>query len=40
MKLPIDFDFAKTVHAEDERIPVESVAFGSEAIYKVLQSLQ
>jgi acetylornithine deacetylase/succinyl-diaminopimelate desuccinylase-like protein len=40
MKLPVDFDFMKTAHAEDERIPVESVAFGSEAIYKVLQSLQ
>jgi len=40
MKLPVDFDFIKTIHAEDERIPVESVAFGSEAIYKALQSLQ
>jgi acetylornithine deacetylase/succinyl-diaminopimelate desuccinylase-like protein len=40
MKLPIDFNFTKTIHAEDERIPVESVAFGSEAIYKALQSLQ
>jgi len=40
MNLPVDFDFMKTGHAEDERIPVESVAFGSEAIYKVLQSIQ
>jgi len=40
MKLHIDFNFIKTIHAEDERIPVESVAFGSEAIYKTLQSFQ
>jgi len=40
MKLPPDFNFLQTIHAEDERIPVESVAFGAEAIYKVLQRFQ
>jgi len=30
----------QAIHAEDERIPVESVAFGAEAIYKVLQRFQ
>lgn len=36
MKLPPDFNFIEVIHAGDERIPVESVAFGAEAIYKVL----
>jgi len=40
MKLPPDFNFIQAIHAEDERIPVESVAFGAEAIYKVLQRFQ
>ena len=40
MKLPPDFNFIQAIHAEDERIPVESVAFGAEAIYKVLQRSQ
>ena len=37
MQLPEDFNFTQTVHAEDERIPVESVGFGSDAIYEVLR---
>jgi acetylornithine deacetylase/succinyl-diaminopimelate desuccinylase-like protein len=37
MQLPEDFNFTQTVHAADERIPVESVGFGSDAIYEVLQ---
>jgi acetylornithine deacetylase/succinyl-diaminopimelate desuccinylase-like protein len=40
MKLPPDFNFIQAIHAEDERIPAESVAFGAEAIYKVLQRFQ
>jgi len=40
MKLPPDFNFIQAIHAEDERIPLESVAFGAEAIYKVLQRYQ
>jgi len=40
MKLPADFNFMQTIHAEDERIPVESVTFGAEAIYKALQRYQ
>jgi acetylornithine deacetylase/succinyl-diaminopimelate desuccinylase-like protein len=36
MNLPPDFDFAATIHAADERIPVESVAFGADAIYQAL----
>ena len=36
MKLEADFDFTRTIHAADERIPVEAVGFGAEAIYKAL----
>jgi len=37
MQLPKDVNFAQTIHAADERIPVDAVEFGANAIYKVLQ---
>ncbi len=37
MPLPPDFNFAQSIHAADERIPAEAVAFGAEAIYQALQ---
>ena len=37
MRLPKGFDFAETIHGSDERIPVEAIRFGAEAIYKLLQ---
>jgi acetylornithine deacetylase/succinyl-diaminopimelate desuccinylase-like protein len=37
MNLPPDFNFAATIHAADERIPVESLAFGTDAIYEVIR---
>ena len=37
MDLPEDFDFFNTVHAADERIPVEAVQFGADKIYQALQ---
>ncbi len=37
MKLPDGFNFMQLPHAADERIPVEAVTFGTEAIYQVLQ---
>lgn len=37
MKLPEGFQFSKTIHAADERIPVESVAFGADCVYRLLQ---
>jgi len=40
MKLPSDFDFNRTIHAADERIPAEAVAFGGEAIYELLRRYQ
>jgi acetylornithine deacetylase/succinyl-diaminopimelate desuccinylase-like protein len=37
MRLPEDFNFIRTVHAADERIPTETVGFGANAIYRLLQ---
>jgi acetylornithine deacetylase/succinyl-diaminopimelate desuccinylase-like protein len=37
MNLPEGFNFSQVIHAADERIPVEALSFGTEAIYKVLQ---
>jgi acetylornithine deacetylase/succinyl-diaminopimelate desuccinylase-like protein len=37
MNLPADFNFSQVVHAADERIPVEALTFGTEAVYSVLQ---
>ena len=37
MQLPESLDFAGLIHAADERIPVEALTFGSNAIYQLLQ---
>jgi acetylornithine deacetylase/succinyl-diaminopimelate desuccinylase-like protein len=37
MALPEDFNFMETVHATNERIPVEAVEFGARAVYQALQ---
>ena len=37
MNLPENFTFFKTIHNVDERIPVESVEFGANALYQLLQ---
>ncbi|RJX41190.1 M20/M25/M40 family metallo-hydrolase [Paenibacillus pinisoli] len=37
MPLPGDLQFTKLIHAADERIPVEAVGFGTDAIYRVLE---
>ena len=37
MKLPPDFSFFETIHAADERVPVEAIDFGTHAIHRVLQ---
>lgn len=36
MDLPDDFTFLQTIHAADERIPVEAMDFGTDKIFKVL----
>jgi len=37
MQLPEDFNFAATIHAADERIPVAALDFGTNAIYQALE---
>jgi acetylornithine deacetylase/succinyl-diaminopimelate desuccinylase-like protein len=37
MNLPSDFNFSQTIHAADERIPVDAVDFGADTIYHALQ---
>jgi acetylornithine deacetylase/succinyl-diaminopimelate desuccinylase-like protein len=37
MPLPEDFNFSQTIHAANERIPVEALGFGTNAIYRLLQ---
>lgn len=37
MILPDGFNFAQTIHAADERIPVEAVEFGANAVYEALR---
>jgi acetylornithine deacetylase/succinyl-diaminopimelate desuccinylase-like protein len=37
MQLPADFKFSEAAHAADERIPVDAVRFGSQAIFEALQ---
>jgi acetylornithine deacetylase/succinyl-diaminopimelate desuccinylase-like protein len=37
MKIPPGLDVFKLVHGPDERVPVEALSFGSEAIYKLME---
>ena len=37
MNLPADFDFLKTIHAANERIPVTALEFGAQALHQLLQ---
>ena len=37
MRLPPDFDFTTLIHAADERIPVDAVEFGAEAVWRAVQ---
>jgi acetylornithine deacetylase/succinyl-diaminopimelate desuccinylase-like protein len=37
MALPPDFEFAKTIHGANERIPVAALTFGSDGIYQLLR---
>jgi len=40
LRLNADFNFMGCVHAADERVPVEAVEFGAEAIYQALKRLR
>ena len=37
MRIPEDFPLASLAHAADERVPVEAVGFGAEAIFRAIQ---
>ena len=37
MRLPQDFTFAETIHGRNERIPVDALTFGAEAMYQLLR---
>ncbi|MBA3532209.1 MAG: M20/M25/M40 family metallo-hydrolase, partial [Ardenticatenales bacterium] len=37
MRMPEGFNFIQTIHAADERIPVDALEFGSAAIYEALR---
>jgi len=37
LKLPDDFNFIHTIHAADERVPVNAIEFGTQAIFKAMQ---
>jgi acetylornithine deacetylase/succinyl-diaminopimelate desuccinylase-like protein len=37
LNLPPEFDFMATIHAADERVPVEAVRFGTTAVFMALQ---
>jgi hypothetical protein len=36
MPLPKGFNFTKTIHSVDERVPAEAIDFGANAIYQLL----
>lgn len=38
--LPEGFDFVQTIHGADERVPVDAVEFGANAVYQVLQRVR
>jgi len=40
MNLPPDVSFFSTIHAADERIPVEAVEFGASVLYDVIRSYE
>ncbi len=37
MRMPADLQFIPLIHAADERIPVEAVSFGTDAIYQAMR---
>ena len=37
LRLPEDFAFTQLLHAADERVPVEAVEFGAEAVWRAIQ---
>jgi acetylornithine deacetylase/succinyl-diaminopimelate desuccinylase-like protein len=40
MRLPEGFKFEKLIHAADERIPVDALEFGAEAVWRAIQRFE
>jgi acetylornithine deacetylase/succinyl-diaminopimelate desuccinylase-like protein len=40
MRLPADFPFTKFIHAADERLPVDALEFGAEALWRAVQRFE
>ncbi len=40
LKLPENFNFIQTIHAADERVPIDAVEFGTEAIYRAMHKIR
>ncbi|HSO01152.1 MAG TPA: hypothetical protein VLS46_01395 [Gaiellaceae bacterium] len=40
LRLPEGFQFTRYVHAADERVPVEALEFGAEAVWRAIQRFQ
>ena len=40
MPLPKEFNFTQTIHAADERIPIDAVGFGTNVIYELLKRFE
>jgi acetylornithine deacetylase/succinyl-diaminopimelate desuccinylase-like protein len=39
LRLPEDFRFLRLIHAADERVPVDALEFGAEAVFRAIQRL-
>jgi acetylornithine deacetylase/succinyl-diaminopimelate desuccinylase-like protein len=39
LELPAGFDFWKTLHAANERVPAKAIEFGAEALYRALAAI-
>ena len=39
LQLPDDFSFIGTIHAADERVPVDALDFGTKVLYSALQKI-
>jgi di/tripeptidase len=37
MQLPSEMRFTGLIHAADERVPVEAMRFGADAVFRVLE---
>jgi hypothetical protein len=38
LRLPAGYDFARMAHGADERVPVDAAAWGTDRLYRVLET--